>query len=213
MRFIGRHLCRVTVDFPAIAYSLALPPVPVGFNGMHTSEETKFLSDSVELLADEEERREVMQSLGSTHQEAKEKRGRGFSSSSFGVLRAVMGTTPPDSTEPEGSEVSSASRMQPLWAAGTPSSRLSLLEQIGGRKLQWVKEGDEEAAAAAARQPIWLLQHQEQLLRRNQQQRVQHQILQMRHRLNCLQLPFVADPKTQMRFEVYTKLRVCLSSS
>lgn len=109
----------------------------------------------------------------------------------------------------EGGEEESAavplSQRPPLWrnfAAAVHSS--SLVRQLLGRKKEWLREGDAQGAEeAAASQPLWLKLHQEQLLRRNQLEREKQTLLMHRHKLNALKTPFVADPATQRRFEVF----------
>ncbi|CDJ58851.1 hypothetical protein, conserved [Eimeria maxima] len=140
----------------------------------------------------------------------KNKRGRGFSSSSGGLLMGAACPTRAAAAADEAAVAADAyagGRRQPLWGGVTSDSRRSLLQQIAGREVHWLQEGTEEAAVAAAQQPTWLQQHQQQLLRRNQQHRMQQQLQQMRHRLNSLLLPFVSDPETQKRFEMYMQLR------
>lgn len=212
---LGSALRSLCTDSLVVAFSCAcslpVPPIPEDFDGTHLvaeAEEMKYRAGCGGGLADE---MDTTQGIGSFQAAEKVMRGRGFSSGSLGLPRDVADTISSEVEHPEAAVPSAPlSLAQPLWASMTASSRAALVEQVGGRRVQWVREGDEEAVASAARQPVWLQQHQEQLLRRNQRQRIEQQIVLMRHRLNCLQLPFVADPETQSRFDAYKALRVCM---
>ncbi|XP_026192978.1 uncharacterized protein LOC34622544 [Cyclospora cayetanensis] len=191
--------------------NLPLPPVPEGFDGIHVAteaDEAHYSLGDCNTLADEAEGCLGAQAQGSWQKNAEAVGRWNLSSDNLRILRGGVDNAAAESAYYHTAGAVPASQVQPLWSGVTASTRSSLVKQLGGRNMQWVKEGDEEAAAALARQPVWLQQHQEQLLRRNQQHRMHQQILQMRHRLNCLRLAFVADPETQARFEVYINLRV-----
>ncbi|OEH77802.1 hypothetical protein cyc_06366 [Cyclospora cayetanensis] len=190
--------------------NLPLPPVPEGFDGIHVAteaDEAHYSLGDCNTLADEAEGCLGAQAQGSWQKNAEAVGRWNLSSDNLRILRGGVDNAAAESAYYHTAGAVPASQVQPLWSGVTASTRSSLVKQLGGRNMQWVKEGDEEAAAALARQPVWLQQHQEQLLRRNQQHRMHQQILQMRHRLNCLRLAFVADPETQARFEVYINLR------
>ncbi|KAL8269779.1 hypothetical protein Esti_006308 [Eimeria stiedai] len=197
--------------------ALPLPVGPEGFDGIHVSteeEETGSFSGwggetafgALAQAADTAERAHARMHAGLggfTQAEAKTSRGVGLTSATLGLLGRDH---PPPAADAAAAARESRPR-RPLWGCMPQSIRTSLLSQVGGREVQWVKEGDEAAAAAAASQPLWLQQHQQQLLRRNQLARLEQQALQMRHRLNCLLLPFASDPETQQRFDAYRQLR------